>query len=340
MYITSPKKTTFYLVSILISTLTTAFSSAVVSFDFDVSVAYRKKNPEFYGYVKDTNLRRSSTFLVMMLLAAFHNLSRTIGTALLLAVSGPITFVIMGAEMAFYIGFKVLRKDFVLWIPGLEGVLMYIAALLVHVVVKTLVDFTGMIHLRNAKLMGGSLFTFSTILGQVLPFIALSLYSTSTTVENKTNTQKMNIALIVQACCWGLSVIAFFGLIDRDKWWTFCGTTTGAQATIQTFRSTDYPAIKMNAIFTNHSSFTESIKDEVIIYMHTNWATWVRTKPAWFTPKFIASVGDEFIPGRALQQLNEAAAGERKKRASLYEDENNRDESREIATDGYIYIHY
>ena len=106
-----------------------------------------------------------------------------------------------------------------------------------------------------------------------------------------------------------MSVVAFFGLIDRDKWWTFYGTITGAQTTIQTFRSSDNPAIKMNAIFTNHSSFTESIKDEVIIYMHDNWAEWERTQPAWFTPKFIASVGDEFIPGRALQQLNEAAAG-------------------------------
>ena len=27
----------------------------------------------------------------------------------------------------------------------------------------------------------------------------------------------------------------------------------------------------------------------------------------WFTPEFIAQIPDEFIPGRALQQLNEAA---------------------------------
>jgi len=309
VYMTSPKKATFHLVSILISTMTTAFSSALVSYDMDVSVSNRKKVPEFYGYVKDTNLERSSTFLVMILLAAFHNLSRKIGTALLLAVSGSTTFVVIGAELAFYIGFKVLRNDLVLWVPGLEGALKYIVAMLLHTVVKVLVDFTGLIHCRGAKLMGGSLFTFSTVLGQILPFVALSFYSASTTVENKTNTHKINIALIVQACCWGLSLIAFFGLIDRGKWWTFYGTTTGAKATIHTFRSSDNPAIKMNAIFTNHSSFTESIKEEVIIYMHDNWAEWERTQPAWFTPKFIASVGDEFIPGRALQQLNEVAAG-------------------------------
>jgi len=160
--------------------------------------------------------------------------------------------------------------------------------------------------------MGGSLFTFSTVFSQVLPFIALSLYSTSTTVENKTNTYKMNIALIVQACCWGLSLIAFFRLIKREKWSTFYGLITGAQDAIQVFRSSDDPAMKMNAIFGNHSSFTESIKDEVIAYMHDNWAIWELTRPAWFTPKFIASVGDEFIPGRALQQLNDTAVAEGK----------------------------
>jgi len=155
--------------------------------------------------------------------------------------------------------------------------------------------------------MGGSLFALLTVLGQILPFVALSFYSTSTTIENKSNPHEMNIVLIVLACCWGVSVLTFFGLIDRDKWWTFYGTTTGAQDTVKTFRSSDNPAIKMNAIFTNHSSFTESIKDEVIAYMRDNWAEWVRTQPAWFTPKFIASVGDEFIPGRALQQLNDTA---------------------------------
>ena len=143
MYITSSKKTTFHLVSILISTLTTAFASAMVSYDMDVSVANRKENPEFYGLVKDTNLERSFTFLVMMLLAVLQNLSRTIGVALLLAVSGSTTFVFLGAEMAVYIGFKILRNDFVTFIPGLEGTLKYMVALLFHTVVKVLVDYTG-----------------------------------------------------------------------------------------------------------------------------------------------------------------------------------------------------
>ena len=140
---TSPKKATFHLVSILISTMTTAFSSALVSYDMDVSVSNRKKVPEFYGYVKDTNVERSSTFLVMILLAAFHNLSRTIGTALLFSVSGRLTFGVILAEMVLYHLYKVGRRDYVLWVPGLEGSLKYIFAGITHSVVKVLVDYTG-----------------------------------------------------------------------------------------------------------------------------------------------------------------------------------------------------
>ena len=30
----------------------------------------------------------------------------------------------------------------------------------------------------------------------------------------------------------------------------------------------------------------------------------------WFTPEFIAQIPDEFIPGRALQQLNDTSVAE------------------------------
>ena len=172
--------------------------------------------------------------------------------------------------------------------------------------------------------MGGAIFSLSCILGQVLSFVALSFYSTSTTIENKLNPHKMNIALIVQACCWGLSVIAFFGLIDRKKMWSFYSTNTGAQSIIRRYRFSDDPAIKTNAIFAFYgycSSYDDSFKNEVIAYMHDNWAEWERTQPEWFTPKFISSVGDEFIPNRALRELNEAAiaaeGGAKRRRSSV-----------------------
>ena len=78
-----------------------------------------------------------------ILLASFHNLSRTIGTALLLSVSERLTFGVILAEMLLYHLYKVGRRDYVLWVAGLEGTLKYIGAFVTHSMVKIIVDYTG-----------------------------------------------------------------------------------------------------------------------------------------------------------------------------------------------------
>ena len=126
-----------------------------------------------------------------ILLASFHNLSRTIGTALLLSVSERLTFGVILAEMVLYHLYKVGRRDYVLWIAGLEGALKYMGALVTHSIVKVLVDYTGMLHCRGPKLAGGALFTFQTIVSQCYPFVALHFYKTSE-IEDKTDVDMLN----------------------------------------------------------------------------------------------------------------------------------------------------
>jgi len=65
-FINNPKKTSFFFISILISTLTTGFTSAMISYDMDVSVANRKEVPLFYGYIKDGNKERMITFILQV----------------------------------------------------------------------------------------------------------------------------------------------------------------------------------------------------------------------------------------------------------------------------------
>ena len=65
-FINSPEKTGFLLISILISTLTTGFASAMISYDMDISVANRKEVPLFYGYIKDGNTERMITFILQV----------------------------------------------------------------------------------------------------------------------------------------------------------------------------------------------------------------------------------------------------------------------------------
>ena len=97
------------LLSIAISALTTGFSSAMIAFDKDVDVQGRKVNPDFYGYIPDDHNLRERCFLLMTLISASHNVSRSIGCALLLASGGLQIFYFIGGEVLIYFVYKILR---------------------------------------------------------------------------------------------------------------------------------------------------------------------------------------------------------------------------------------
>ena len=67
--------------SILVSALTTGLTSTMLSIDIDTDPRRRIVQPLFYGYVKDK--RRGLTFALMTLTSTLHNLSRSLGYAIL-----------------------------------------------------------------------------------------------------------------------------------------------------------------------------------------------------------------------------------------------------------------
>ena len=313
VFITSPTRSTLHLVSILVSTMTTAFASAVMSFDMDASPDQRKKNPDFYGFLGDTNFERSATFLVMFLLAGLHNLSKSIGVALLLAVSGQTTLVVLAGEMVAYHLVRMLRLDYTAFIPVLKGGLKITGAFVTHTLAKTIVDFTGLIHFRAPKMAGGVMFLILTFEAQVLPFVAFEIYKKSDDVENKLDLEELETALRALVGMWAINVLLFFMLIKRKYRKTFWDQQTGWQNVIATFENTEDAHMKMTAIFTNHISMSRRIKCDVIEYIAENWAEWERTKPSWFTPGFISKIPDEFIPQQNLEELG----GARRRRSSV-----------------------
>jgi len=313
VFITNPTRSTLHLVSIIISTMTTAFASAVMSFDFDASPDQRKKIPDFYGFMGDSNFERAATFLVMILLVGLHNLSKSIGVALLLVVSGQTTMIVLGGEMMAFLLAKLLRRDFTSFMPGVEGGLKITSSFFMHVTSKIIIDFTGLIHMRGPKLVGGAIFLVLTIEAQVLPFVAFEIYKNSDDVENKLDLEELETALRALLGAWAINVVLFFMLIKRKYRKTFWDPQTAWQMVIATYKSTDDPFQKMTAIFTNHISMSQRIKPDVIKYMAENWAEWERTKPSWFTPGFISKIPDEFIPQANLEELG----GARRRRSSV-----------------------
>ena len=82
--------------------------------------------------------------------------------ALLAMVGGPWVLVYLVSDMAMYFMYKILRCDLWHWIP-LEGTASVVESVLERLIVKVLVDFTGVIQFRGAAEMGGSYFAFNMV---------------------------------------------------------------------------------------------------------------------------------------------------------------------------------
>jgi len=102
----------FAALSILISALTTGYSSAMISFDMDVDLSNRKVQPNFYGYVPDDHVSRGRTFMLMTAISAIHNLSLSVGCALFALTDMDLLLTFVGGEFAVFLLVKLVRRDF------------------------------------------------------------------------------------------------------------------------------------------------------------------------------------------------------------------------------------
>ena len=139
----------FALLSIAASVLTTGFTSALIAFDLDVDVKKRMNQPKFYGYVPDDYQKRARCFVLMTIISTLHNISRSIGCALLVNIGGKrlFTYFVCG-ELLLLIVFKIAMRDFMAWFP-VDGALGALLSLCYRITVKIIVDFSGCIHLRH-----------------------------------------------------------------------------------------------------------------------------------------------------------------------------------------------
>ena len=108
----------------------------------DVDVPHRRAQPKLYGYIPDDNGLRGRCFTLMTLISTLHNLSRTLGCAMLAASSQGKMMVVyfIGGEMLLYLIYKVARKDFYYWIR-LDGLLSITSSFFIRVCVKITADF-------------------------------------------------------------------------------------------------------------------------------------------------------------------------------------------------------
>ena len=94
-------------VSILLSILTTGYVSATLSYDFDTDPQRRAFNPEFYGYVSDSALKRVFTLMSMMIISSSMVLMKSILFISLGRIATMLILVYVVGDMLMYLGYKV-----------------------------------------------------------------------------------------------------------------------------------------------------------------------------------------------------------------------------------------
>jgi hypothetical protein len=100
----------------------------------------------------------------MIMNGALLLLVRSVSTALLAIVGTRWLIAYYASDMCLYFAYKLLRRDFWHWVP-LEGAASVLQSVLDRVVIKVLVDFTGIVQMRGPGEMGGCAYTASTVRG-------------------------------------------------------------------------------------------------------------------------------------------------------------------------------
>ena len=129
------------IISIGISALMTGLTSAMIAYDYDTNQAHRELQPKFYGYIKSGRHQRGRTFFLMMMISTLHNLSRSLGYAILAVVDSKLAVMFFVGEVGVYLAYKMARRDFYYWVR-LEGVLGVILAFIARSLIKVITDFT------------------------------------------------------------------------------------------------------------------------------------------------------------------------------------------------------
>ena len=291
--------------SIGISAMTTGFTSAMIAFDKDVKVLGRRAQPLFYGYIPDDNGLRTRCFVLMTIISALHNVSRSLGVALLAASSSKMLVVYFtDGEIALFFMVKCLRGDIWYW-PRTEGIMNYLLAFLPRLAGKIIADFSGCLHFRHAYEMRGIAFSASMVWAQIMPFVALQFFEGS-------NKEALSIILFCSTTLWLVLNVVFFCTIDLSYLNTFFGSMTAPQYTCEVFLATTTDdATKFDFTFETRLQYTKSINKEVKEWVADNIDRWKLEKPDWFK---IELIPDEFLSKEVLEA--EGGANRKRRRSS------------------------
>ena len=168
--------------SIVVSASTIAFTSSMISYDFDTSPNLRVTEKLFYGkssvatlliclhnfdtvliiigYIPDKYWERGLCFLSLMTFSFAHVLLQTFSCALLAVMDPSWVFYYIAADMTLFFLYKLTKKDFHTYI-NLSGLSRLNFSFFERFFIKIMLNFTLMVQLRHPQEVGGAPFLMS-----------------------------------------------------------------------------------------------------------------------------------------------------------------------------------
>ncbi|GMI24347.1 hypothetical protein TeGR_g5808 [Tetraparma gracilis] len=173
-FVESEKKSKMAILSLLISAGSTGMTSTVITFDLDIDPTKRKNNPKWMGLIPNVN--RGLAFGNLFVISTTHILAKGIITALLAITNSAWLMLFMACDYGLYIAYKVVRSDLSYFI-AMPATVAVPFSIVMRVLEKSVVDFTGCFSYRLPVFVGGAWFAFDLAKAQVSVLVVAHLYN-------------------------------------------------------------------------------------------------------------------------------------------------------------------
>ena len=298
--------------SVVVSALTTGYSSATISYDYDTDPVKRKETPDFYGYIPDEGGVRTLLLVCMTVNSALLLLMRSFSAAMLMQVRKRYVIYYMTIDHSIYVGIKLLRGDFYYWFP-IDGVMGLLVSFFIRVFAKIVVDFVGVLQFRHGYEVGGFYWTLNMFLAQLMSFVSVFIFFDS-------GGQGIEVGraytLVGSVSVTWLAVFGVFLLLMKKEFrGTFFSLKTGKQITMDFFlKSTEDESRSL--VLTCNKVQWEGIREQVKEWVLQHWWRWKEEQPEWYSDAWIAKVPQDFIPQADRAEAAQVKAAERDRRRS------------------------
>ena len=237
----------------------------------------------------------------MILNSALLLLIRSFSAAMLMLAKKRYFVLYVAGDMALYLLQKVWRGDFHYWIP-LDGALGLFSSLLVRVMVKTITDFTGVVHFRGPQELGGLYWTIDMFLAVVASFFCVWVGG-----GGRTEWTLVGAA----SGAWVLAFLSFLLLMKKEYRGTFVSTQTGKQQIMNRFEVGDDAGKAL--VMKKNKKMWRAIREDVKEWMLLNYWRWEEEQPGWYTEAWLAKVPADMFPIEAKQVVKDIRAKVRRR---------------------------